>query len=154
MLKDKKWLSAVVCCFLCLPILAAAGDTDALRKKIMADQKKLVVMENIDLTDAEGAAFWPVYENLQEELFQVNQQLARIIVAYAAAYQNMSDDQASKIIKDYYDLRRSRIDILDRYVKELFKKIPAKKVFRYFQVENKLESMGRYELSKKIPLIQ
>ena len=44
------------------PIFAqSAGTTnmDILRQKIKAD-KKLVVAQNLNLTDAEGAAFWPV----------------------------------------------------------------------------------------------
>lgn len=152
MLKQNKFWAAIACLFMLFPAMVQAGDTDALRKKIMANQKKLVVMENITFSDDEGAFFWPIYETLQEELFQINQQTARIIVAYAAAYQNLSDDQAAKIMGDYYNTRRTRLDTLDRYMEKLFKGLPAKKVFRYFQVENKLDSIGRYELSKSIPL--
>ena len=47
-----------------------------------------------------------------------------------------------------------RLDILEDYMKKLSKGLPAKKVFRYLQVENKLESIARYELAKEIPLAQ
>ena len=40
-------------------------DMDILRQKVKAD-KKLVVAANLQLTDAEGAAFWPVYDTLPE----------------------------------------------------------------------------------------
>jgi hypothetical protein len=30
--------------------------------------------------------------------------------------------------------------------------LPAKKVFRYLQIENKMDAAGRYELAKEIPL--
>jgi hypothetical protein len=30
--------------------------------------------------------------------------------------------------------------------------LPAKKVFRYFQIENKLDAAGRYEFAQGIPL--
>ena len=37
-------------------------------EKIRAD-KKLLVAENMQLTDAEAKAFWPVYKQYQDELF-------------------------------------------------------------------------------------
>jgi hypothetical protein len=58
---------------------------EILRQKIKAD-KKLVVAQNLNLTDAEGTAFWPVYDAYQKDLQQINQRLAATIEAYATAY--------------------------------------------------------------------
>ena len=44
--------------------------------------------------------------------------------------------------------------ICEKYMKKMVKEIPAKKVFRYLQVENKLEAIARFELAKEIPLAQ
>ena len=49
---------------------------EILRQKIKAD-KKLVVAQNLQLTDAEGTAFWPVYDAYQKDLQQINQRLVR-----------------------------------------------------------------------------
>ena len=76
-----------------------------LKKKIIFDQKKLVVMENMEFTVEEGKAFWPVYEKHQEELFQVSQRGATLILAYASVYQSLTDEQATKIIDEYYDIQ-------------------------------------------------
>ena len=38
---------------------------EILRQKIKAD-KKLVIAENLQLTDAEGKTFWPVYSAYQK----------------------------------------------------------------------------------------
>ena len=59
--------------------------------------------------------------------------------------QTLTDDQAAKIVDEYFA-------ILDTYMKKLNKGLPAKKVFRYLQVENKLAAIARYELAKAIPL--
>jgi hypothetical protein len=139
---------------LSVPFTALADEAGKLKKKILMDQKKLVVMENMEFTDQEAAAFWPVYEKYQEELFQVGQRAAKLIVAYASVYQTMADDQAKMIIDDYFDIRDARHDIMKRYAKELSKTLPAKKLFRYLQVENKLEAIARYELARGIPLAQ
>ncbi|MBL0010564.1 MAG: hypothetical protein IPP22_05235 [Nitrosomonas sp.] len=51
-------------------------------QKIKAD-KKLLVASNMDLTDAEGKKFWPLYDAYQKELWQINEQLGKTINDYA-----------------------------------------------------------------------
>src|SRR5688572_1192183 len=73
---------------LAAPAMAQTTSTnnmEILRQKIKAD-KKLVVAQNLNLTDAEATAFWPVYDAYQKDLQQINQRLAATIEAYAAAY--------------------------------------------------------------------
>ena len=149
-----KLLILLVCLSLSLPVLAGADEVAELKKKLMFDQKKLIVMQNMDFTAAEGQFFWPVYEDLQEELFAVNQRAAKLIVAYASVYQTLTDDQADKIVAEYFDIHKSRLAILDKAMKKLSGGLPAKKVFRYLQVENKLDAIARFELSRQIPLAQ
>ncbi|MBW2505026.1 MAG: hypothetical protein JRE16_10720, partial [Deltaproteobacteria bacterium] len=57
-----------------------ADDTAELRKKIMMDQKKLIIMDNMEFTEEEAQAFWPVFDKHQESLFQVNQRGAKLIL--------------------------------------------------------------------------
>jgi hypothetical protein len=154
MLKGKKLIVILLCIALSVPILAWADETAELKKKIMFDQKKLIVLQNMEFTADEGKFFWPVYEDLQKELFDVNQRAAKLILAYASVYQTMTDGQAAKIVAEYFDIQKGRIDTLNRYAIELAKGLPAKKVFRYMQVENKLDALARYELAKSIPLAQ
>ena len=137
-----------------LPFVCLADETDDLRKKIMFDQKKLLVMENVEFTKDEGEAFWPLFDKLQEELFVVNQRSAKLILAYASVYETLTDKQAAKIVNEYFANRKERTAILDKYVQLMLKNLPAKKVFRYVQVENKLEVMARYEIAKSVPLAQ
>ena len=139
---------------LAIPFLSMAEDSNALRKKIMMDQKRLIIMDNMELTEAEGKAFWPVYEKHQEELFQVNQRGAKLILAYAAAYQTLTDEQAVKLIDEYYDIQDDRLAVMKKMASDVGKVLPGKKAFRYMQVESKLSAIGRYELAKEIPLAQ
>jgi hypothetical protein len=139
MIKGKKLIVCLLCVALSLPVLAWADEVAELKKQLMFDQKKLIVMQNMEFTADEGKRFWPVYEDLQKELFDVNQRAAKLILAYASVYQTMTDEQAAKIVAEYFDIQKGRIDTLNRYAIELAKGLPAKKVFR---------------LAKGIPLAQ
>jgi hypothetical protein len=139
---------------LAVPVLSMAEESNQLRKQIMMDQKRLIIMDNMELTEEEGKAFWPVYEKHQEEIFQVNQRGAKLILAYAAAYQSLTDEQAEKLIDEYYDIQDDRLTVMKKLASDVGKVLPGKKAFRYMQVESKLLAIGRYELAKGIPLAQ
>ena len=99
-------------------------------------------------------SFWPVYEDAQKALFAVDQRAAQLILAYASAYQTLTDGQAAQVVAEYFDITQNRVAILEKTAKKLSSDLPAKKVFRYIQVENKLEATARFELAKQIPLAQ
>ena len=50
----------------------AANNMEIVREKVRAD-KKLLVAANMELTESEAAAFWPVYEAYQTEIADLNQ---------------------------------------------------------------------------------
>ena len=139
---------------LAVPFFALADEAMDLKKQIMFDQKRLIVMENMEFTEAEGKAFWPVYEKYQEELFQVSQRGATLILAYASVYQSLTDEQATKLIDEYYDVQDDRLAVMKRMAVDVGKVLPGKKAFRHMQVESKLTAIARYELAKGIPLAQ
>jgi len=134
------------------PVLALADEAVDLKKKIMFDQKRLVVMEKMEFTEEEAAAFWPVYDKHQEELFQINQRGAKLILAYASVFQTLTDEQAVKLVDEYYDIQDDRLTVMKKMAVDVGKVLPGKKAFRYLQVESKLSAIGRYELAKEIPL--
>ena len=61
----------------------AADNMQILRDKIRAD-KKLLVATNMELTESEAQGFWPIYEQYQKDLQQINQRIARVLEGYAA----------------------------------------------------------------------
>ena len=154
MINCKKLIGAIVCIFILLPTLGMANEAASLKKKIIFDQKKLLVMQNMEFSADEGKFFWPIHEDMQEELFAANQRIAKLVVAYASAYQTLTDEQAKIIVDEFFDVKKARLNILEKYMEKFAKGLPAKKVFRYLQVENKLGVMAEYEIAKQVPLAQ
>jgi hypothetical protein len=58
---------------------------DILRDKLKSD-RKLIVAHNMELTDAEGKAFWPVYDAYMKDLASLNKRMIDLIADYATAY--------------------------------------------------------------------
>ena len=137
-------------------VVAQTGTTnmEILRQKIKAD-KKLVVAENLQLTDAEGTAFWPVYDAYQKDLQAINQRLTKAILAYADAYNKgpVTNEAAKKLLDESLAIEEAEAKLKSASVPKILAVLPATKAARYIQIENKIRAAVRYELAANIPLV-
>jgi Spy/CpxP family protein refolding chaperone len=164
-MKMIKYITAfTIAAALTLPVMAQdaerAGNTgstdmEILRQKIKAD-KKLVVSQNLDLTDAEAAKFWPVYDQYQSELDQINQRRRQLIMDYANAYNKgpVPDATAEKLIGDYQKIDSDEAMLRSNSMPKIMAALPAVKAARYMQIESKIRAAINYELASGIPLIE
>ena len=134
---------------------AATANMEILSQKIKAD-KKLVVAENLKLTDAEGAKFWPLYDAYQKDLQQINERLATAILAYADAYDKgpVTNEKAHMLLDEYLAIDDSEAKLKNSIAPKILAVLPAVKAARYIQIENKIRAAVRYELAAAIPLVE
>jgi hypothetical protein len=132
---------------------AAQADNMALvREKVRAD-KKLLVAENMKLTQAEATAFWPVYEAFQADLSKLSDRAVKLVEFYAANFRTMTDTAANRIVTEHLTLERDRAALLESYRSRFSGVLPPIKVARYYQIENKIRAIVGWELAKGIPLM-
>ena len=146
-------VAAITAWFVC-PVLAQ-DNMQILRDKIKAD-KKLLVAANMDLTESEAKGFWPVYEEYQKDLGAINQRIGKLIESYAADYRAnaLTDEKAQKLIGELVAIEKADGELQGSYAPKLNKVLPAKKVLRYLQIENKIRAALKYELAANIPAVQ
>jgi hypothetical protein len=154
-------LVAVALCIMA-PAFAQSASADdqaynmqILREKIKAD-KKLVVAANMQLTEAEAKAFWPVYEAYQKGLEVINRRTVEMIRAYADNWnaKTMDNEKARKMISTFIAIQMDELLMMQSYSMELNSLLPSTKVARYLQIENKIRAIIKYELASQIPLIE
>jgi hypothetical protein len=139
-----------------IPVLAQdkpTGTMQIVREKIQAD-KKLLVAVNMDLTEKENQAFWPVYESYQKDLGLLNGRMLVLIQDFAKTYEAMSDEAAKKLVAEFLAIKGDRVNLKQSYLPKLRQALSDKKVARYLQIENKIEAIIDYELADKIPLVK
>jgi len=134
---------------------AGSTDMEILRQKIKAD-KKAVVAANLMLTDAEGAKFWPVYDQYQTELEQINKRRNQMILDYADAYNKgpVTDATAQKLIADWQTVDGDESRLRANAMPKVLAALPAVKAARYAQLESKIRAAINYELASAIPLVE
>ena len=139
-----------------MPVASQEKPSDNMQiviEKIHAD-KKLIVAENMQLTDAEAKAFWPVYKQYQDELFLLRTRTVKLIKDYSDAYETMNNNTAKKLLDEYMTIEALGPKLRQAYLPKFRKVLPEVKVLRYFQIENKIQAALIYELAANIPLVK
>jgi len=132
-----------------------ADNMQILMEKVKAD-KKLLVANNMGLTESEAKGFWPVYEEYQKDLTAINQRIIKMIESYAADYRakSLTDEKAKKLIEEMVAIEQAEAGMKAAYAPKLGKVLPQMKVARYLQIENKIRALVKYELAGGVPLVQ
>jgi hypothetical protein len=140
--------------FFLTPAVISAQVTDAveLSRQIIKTQKQAIVAESMNLTEEEAQAFWPVYKDYQEGLRRINDQYVAFIRDYAGVYRNLTTQQAQDMIKEYLDIESDRLKLKKSYRTKFGKVLSPTKLIRYYQIENKIEAVIKYNLATETPL--
>jgi hypothetical protein len=136
---------------------ARAGEADEASLQILRDtlrtNKKAFVSVNLALADDEARAFWPVYDRYQHELGAVQDRLVRLIEEYSASFGKLGDEEAEKLARDYLAIERDRAKVRESFLEPISEALPGRKVMRFYQIENKIDAVLRYELARSIPVV-
>jgi hypothetical protein len=135
-----------------------AGEADEASLEILRDtlrsNKKALVDVNLTLSDEEARAFWPVYDRYQAELGAIQERLLRVIEEYSANFGKLSDEKARQLVDEYLAVERDRSEIRRAYLEPISQALPGRKVMRFYQIENKIDAVLRYELAATIPVVE
>ena len=132
-----------------------ADTMQLLRDKIKAD-KKLLVATNMELTESEAKGFWPIYDQYQQDLQQIDQRIADLLESYAAALrrQSLTDEKAKMLIAEAVAIEQAEAHLKSTYAPQLSKVLPVRKVARYLQIENKIRAIVKYDIVSGVPLVR
>jgi hypothetical protein len=132
-----------------------ASNLEIIHEKLKAD-KKLIVSQYMELTEAEARKFWPVYEEYQQDLQRGNERLLRLLESYAADYKNKSltDEKAKKLLDEWIAIDQDEGKRRSAFAPKVLQALPAKKAARYLQIENEYRILLRYDLAATVPLVE
>ena len=131
----------------------AKDDVELLISQIQTD-KRAIVLRTLDLTDAQVAAFTPVYDAYQAEMKVLMERSGAMLDKFAANFGSMTDEAAREILKEALKLRDDRNATMRKYAKKLERELPAVKVLQWVQVENKLNTLLDMQAAAVIPMAQ
>ncbi len=129
---------------------SALNDVRALYR---ADKAEIII-DQLKMTKEENKAFWPVYNAYTNELKGVGNKMIKLISGYADNSTKMTDKYADKMINNYLEIEDKKLDIFESYIPKFKKIMPATKVAKLYQIENKLTAVTNLELAASVPMIK
>jgi hypothetical protein len=115
-------------------------------------RRQAIVTAVMDLAPKEAEAFWPLYRDYRLEMAKVGDRVSKLLVQYAEQYDTLTDEQATSIMKEWLSVERAKTSVKNKYVSRFQKILPARKVMRFFQTDNKLDAVINAQLASIVPL--
>lgn len=125
----------------------------AVRAQVGANRQALVAA-NLGLTESESEAFWPVYREFHNDRDQIMDRRVKMLTDFRNNFETLTDEQAKTMLSGYFDLQEDLLKLRKKFVKKFEKVLPQKTTLRYFQIENKLDTIIDYDLASVVPLAQ
>jgi DNA-directed RNA polymerase subunit F len=124
----------------------------ALTRASIQLRRQAIVTSVMDLAPKEAETFWPLYREYRMEMAKVGDRVSKLLVDYAGQYDTLTDEQAKKIMNEWLSIEKAKMNVKGKYVSKFQKILPARKVMRFFQADNKLDAMLTAQLASVVPL--
>ncbi len=134
----------------------SAQETPALDSVMQANynaEKKALIKEAVQLNDEEAKEFWPLYQEYNNKLQKINKEIVSLINNNADKLETLTDDEAEDIWEKKMDLSSDLVKLEKKYFKKMKRVLPAGKVVRYFQAENKIKALMSAQMAIEVPLM-
>ncbi len=117
-------------------------------------QRKAVIGQNMNLTDDESKAFWPLYDEYEGKMDKIEDRHIREIKEFAKRFQNLSNADARKKLNEVMAIAQARLNVQNAYIPKFRAIMDDIKVTRFFQIDNKLRALVQCQIAQIVPLAQ
>ncbi len=159
-----RMLMAICALFALLTAAAAAQTTTAtampltdsdiqlMRSDVQADKNE-IIHATMQFTDAESAAFTPVYRDYARDQQKIGDERLELIKDYAKNYDSMDDAKANDMFKRMNNIEDKSLKLRGDYWPKFMKALGAKRAAKFYQVDNRINLIINVQLTSAIPLI-
>lgn len=128
-------------------------DIAVLRQDVQTDKTEIIT-RNMNFTEEESKAFWPIYRDYAHEQQAIADQRVALIKDYAANYDKIDDAKAESFISRAQNLEKDSLELRTRYVPKFKKAIGARQTAKFYQVDSRLNLLTNVQLAGLLPMIR
>jgi Spy/CpxP family protein refolding chaperone len=128
------------------------SDIQLMRSDVQADKNE-IILATMQFTDAESAAFWPVYRDYARDQHLIADERIQLIKDYAKYYDTMDDAKARDLVQRMINIEDKTLNLREDYWPKFMKALGAKRAAKFYQVDNRISLMINLQLTSAIPLI-
>ena len=122
-----------------------------LMRQDLRTTKMEVMTQAMTLTDEQGEVFWPIYREYQANLSVIGDKRIAMIKEYAEQYENMTDEKAKELVKNWFVQQKDRLGLLEKTAKKVAKATDSIIAARFIQVENAVDMVIDLQIASELP---
>ena len=130
----------------------AMDEQIALARQSAHTDRQVLIMGNMHFTADESAEFWPAWKQYRAAMAANGDRMLALIKNFADHYEEMTDQKADELLTDSFSIKMQDLVIKQQFARDINKFLPATKVMRIIQIENKLDAAIQTNLASEIPL--
>lgn len=130
-----------------------AKDEIAVVQGIWGMEKRAIVNEFMKFTDAESAAFTPVYDAYVAAQQKLGAERIQIISEYANNYVGLTNEKADDLVKRMMANNKQLDQLQITYYPKFKKAITPLRAAQFFQLDSYLSTMVKAEIQNNLPMI-
>ncbi len=130
----------------------ARNAIESLRADLKAD-RTAAIAEAMMFTAEESEAFWPIYRKYRAEVEKTSDTIVKLVLEYADLYPNVPEKKAAEMLKEYARTEAELLGVKRKHFKKMGKVLPASKLFRFVQLDNRLDLGTRLALAASVPVL-
>jgi hypothetical protein len=123
-----------------------------LLRKDVRSQKKQIIAQNMDLSEAEAVKFWPVYDQYATDLSRIYDTKIALLNDYAENNSSMTGEQAESYIRKRAEVEQSIMQLRLKYIPAFRKVLSGRETALFYQLDWRLGLAIDVELVQ-VPLI-
>ena len=116
-------------------------------------EKKAVVAEFVKLDEAQGDAFWLLYDEYETARKDYGKQRIDLALEYAQKNATMTNEEADAWIKKVMALQVNTDKLIRTYYGKIKKETNAIVATQFYQIENYILTAIRMEIQEEMPFI-
>lgn len=137
------------------PNILFADDLEVSRIELEA-KKKIHISKELKLDADESDKFWDIYSNYERELSAQNKISFDLIRKYSKGYENnaITDNQAQEMLISFFNTEEKKLTIKKSYITQYQSVLSDKKVFQFYQIDNKVDTIIKCDIANRLPIIK
>jgi hypothetical protein len=150
----KKIIYAIALSVFSMSAYAQHTETELVRSAFRLE-KKAVVADFLQLSDADAGKFWPIYEKYeQERVSSVGNRRVQLIEDYVKKYETMTDVTADKMVNESSAIQKKEVALREKYYGMVKKGVSGTVAARFYQIEDVISVATRMQLYDQLPMLQ
>ena len=151
--KIKPFVAAALVCLAAAAAAQTVKDTLEVSRQAIESQRRILVAGAVPLSDAEADAFWPLFDAYEKERRPFDERANKLIADFLAGAASLTDAQAKAMVEEALKVDEERLRLRRAYLGRMAKAVPPRKLARFYQIDNKLDTVVRADIAKQIPLV-